>query len=78
MSNEGITVLTTRVAILLDLVENLKQTAVEIGPAMAKVVHALTKLRADLKEVHHRPHTSADVGHIQVSSFHTKHTNPII
>lgn len=49
-----------------DLIEKLKQTAVELGPAMQKIVHSLTKLRAELEAVHHRPHTSGEVATIQV------------
>ena len=48
-----------------DLVEQLKQTAVELDPAVTRIVHALTKLRADLQALRRRPHLSNELKHIQ-------------
>lgn len=49
-----------------DLVEKLKQTAVELDPAVQRIVHALTRLRTDLQAMRRGPHLSDQLKHLQV------------
>lgn len=48
-----------------DLVEQLKQTAMELDPTVQRIVHALSKLRTDLQCMQCKPHLSADVKPVQ-------------
>lgn len=54
-----------------DMIEKLKETAVEIDPAIARIEKSLSKLRADLQDVRRKRHTADDIKKIQVGPLHT-------